>query len=103
LETGIETPDQVRAYERRSDDVRILFLLNFGEDKATVQLEEVWTDLFAGDQTQAVTLEPAGVCVLERPIQSYSRSCQSGSSRSGSARSRHLTVRRDNREQTTTQ
>lgn len=70
LETGIETPDQVRAYERRSDDVRILFLLNFGEDKATVQLEEVWTDLFAGDQTQAVTLEPAGVCVLERPIQS---------------------------------
>jgi beta-galactosidase len=70
VEKGIQTPDQVRAYERRSDDVRLLFLLNFGESEETVTLGESWTDLFAGDEMEAVTLQPADVCILERPLRS---------------------------------
>jgi len=63
---GPQTPDGVRAHERQSDDMRLLFLLNYGESERTVALDGQWDDVFTGEPCQDVAVEPAGVRLLKR-------------------------------------
>ena len=60
----LQTPPGVRAYERRADSYRLVFLLNFSEKEQVVRLEEPWEDVFAGKQVKQVEIEPAGVSVI---------------------------------------
>ncbi len=63
---GPQTPPEVRAYERRSESLRLLFLLNFSEAIETVELDEPWTDVFTEETAQTLMLQPADVRVLRR-------------------------------------
>ena len=65
---GPVTPPGVRAYERRSDILRLLFLLNFNEEATLVHLPEPWQDAFTEEPGQEVTLGPADVRILKRPL-----------------------------------
>ncbi|MGC9347748.1 MAG: beta-galactosidase [Anaerolineae bacterium] len=64
----LSTPEHVRAYERRSETERLLFLLNFGDEATTVSLGTAWNDAFTDKSTDAVILPPAGVSLLKKEI-----------------------------------
>ncbi len=63
---GLETPEGVRAYERQSEDARLLFLLNFNAAARLVSLDGEWSDAFTGERPKQVELQPADVRVLTR-------------------------------------
>jgi beta-galactosidase len=63
--TGPKTPKGVRAYERQSDDLCLLFLLNFSETVRVVSLDGEWEDALTGKRSDEVELEPAGVNILK--------------------------------------
>jgi len=69
-ETGVapvlETPEGVRAYERRGDGVRLLFLLNYGETAREVALDGAWTDAFTGASCTRVTIDPIDIRLLKQ-------------------------------------
>ncbi|MEQ4724577.1 Beta-galactosidase C-terminal domain [Nonomuraea sp. B19D2] len=63
-------PAGVEVAERRTDDHRFLFLLNHGQDKATVRLDRSGTELLTGhvlDAGHELVLEPAGVAIVKAP------------------------------------
>jgi beta-galactosidase len=63
---NLVTPAGVRAYERQSEQHRLLFLLNFSQETHTIDLGAAWQDLLAGQETTQVHLPPAAVSVLQR-------------------------------------
>ena len=65
IERGLETPDGVFAYERRSEEIRILFLLNHNEQASKVSLPAGWQDAFTGHLVQEVEIEPVGVRIVK--------------------------------------
>jgi beta-galactosidase len=69
VKTGLATPPGVRAYERRSDEVRLLFLLNFGATGQTVALDGQWEDLFTHERCEAVDLAPADVRIMKLDVE----------------------------------
>jgi beta-galactosidase len=62
----LQTPDGLRAYERRSDQTRLLFLLNFTDGPQPVALGEEWSDAFTGEPTSKVTIPPIDLRLLAR-------------------------------------
>ena len=62
---GLATPEGVRAYERRNEELRLLFLLNFGQTSRTVMLDGQWQDAFTQETVDAIDLEPAAVKILQ--------------------------------------
>jgi len=62
----METPGGVRAYQRVGEDLRLLFLINFGEIQETVPLDAGWKDAFSGEAVSSALMKPADVRVLER-------------------------------------
>jgi beta-galactosidase len=67
---GLNTPDGVRAYQRQSNDVRLLFLLNFGEAAQAVSLDGKWQDTLTGERCTKVELQPADVRILKEEVNS---------------------------------
>ncbi len=65
---GPATPQAVRVYERRNQQLRLRFLLNFGPSPETVTLEEPWTDAFTGASLETVILQPAEVRIVQRTL-----------------------------------
>jgi beta-galactosidase len=63
-----QTPDGVRAYERRSETTRLLFLLNYDEIPRTVQLEQEWEDAFTGEAVRTADIGPVDLRILKRPL-----------------------------------
>ena len=63
---NLRTPQGVRAYERQSESIRLLFLLNFSEESQVIQLDGVWKDLLAQEDISEANLAPAGVAVLQQ-------------------------------------
>jgi beta-galactosidase len=63
---GMHSPDGVRAYERQSENVRLLFLMNFGGIDQTVTLDGEWQDTLTGEGCSKVELQPADVRILTR-------------------------------------
>ncbi len=63
---GLHTPDGVRAYERQSDGVRLLFLSNFSPTAQTVSLDGEWEDTLTGARCTQVELPPPDVRILKR-------------------------------------
>ena len=74
---GLETPIGVRAYERRSDDIRLLFLMNFGDAAQTVRLDNdvdgEWEDALTGDAVAQMELKSAAVQILKQSITGLAR------------------------------
>jgi beta-galactosidase len=66
VQVNLVTPAGVRAYERQSEENRLLFLLNFTEDTHDIDLGGAWQDLLAEQETEKVSLPPAGVSILQR-------------------------------------
>jgi beta-galactosidase len=66
VEPCMATPPGVRAYERRSADYRLVFLLNFSEQPQTVALGGVWHEQLSGEAVEHVHLSPAGVAVIKK-------------------------------------
>ncbi len=64
---NLRTPGGVRAYERQSETIRLLFLLNFSEEQQTIQLDGVWKDLITQTEVSETHLQPTGVAVLQQP------------------------------------
>ena len=64
----LSTPPEVRAYERRGVDYRLLFMLNFGEEEQIIPLDGSWQDVITGQATTRVILPPAEVLILQQPI-----------------------------------
>jgi beta-galactosidase len=62
----LQTPPGVRAYERRSDTERFVFLLNFSEAEQLVRLNEPWEEAFTGKRVTQVRLSLAGVSVIRQ-------------------------------------
>jgi beta-galactosidase len=65
LPLGLSTPEGVRAYERRNEKMRLLFLLNFSDVAQTVALDGQWEDTLAGGHYESVTLPPADLKILK--------------------------------------
>ena len=61
-----KTPEGVRAYERQSDSIRLLFLLNFSAAEQTVVLDGRWEDALTGERCAQVKLQAADVRVLRK-------------------------------------
>ncbi|RVX43872.1 beta-galactosidase [Nonomuraea polychroma] len=64
-------PAGVEVTERRTADRRFLFLLNHGQDKATVRLDRRGVELLTGqvvDVGHELVLEPAGVVIVKSPL-----------------------------------
>ena len=66
----LHTPDGVSAYERRGEDLRLLFLLNRTELPQTVPLPQAWQDAFTGETVQDALIQPVDIRVLllEKPL-----------------------------------
>ncbi|MHC5034706.1 MAG: beta-galactosidase, partial [Planctomycetota bacterium] len=62
------TPEGVRAHERRSDSLRLLFLLNYADEPKTVKLEEAWEDAFTGEEVRDAAVGPADLRILKRAL-----------------------------------
>jgi beta-galactosidase len=62
-------PAGVRAYERRSDKRRFLFLLNFTDAAQSVALGGEWHDAFTGEQVTGADIPPIDVRVMTREVQ----------------------------------
>jgi beta-galactosidase len=62
----LQTPLGVRAYERRSDRERLVFLLNLSETEQAVRLADPWEDVLTGKLVEQVDLPLAGVSVIRR-------------------------------------
>jgi beta-galactosidase len=60
----LQTPPGVRAYERRSDTERLVFLLNISEAEQSVPLAEPWEDVLTGKLVEQVDLPLAGVSLI---------------------------------------
>jgi beta-galactosidase len=69
VEPVLRTPPGVRAHERRSDDSRLVFLLNYTNDRQVVQLDGDWQDVLEGQTLREAQLAPAGVAILQKAIQ----------------------------------
>jgi beta-galactosidase len=65
----METPPGVRAYERAGEDVRLLFLINEGEEEQEVALSAGWQDAWTGEPCAGATLGPAGVRLFKGPAE----------------------------------
>jgi beta-galactosidase len=68
VEPVLETPGGVRALERRGDEARFLFLLNFTETPQAVTLDGKWRDAFTDEPAGAVDIPPIDVRLLTRDI-----------------------------------
>ena len=58
------TPAGVRAYERRSDDLRLLFILNYGDRARQVPLDSECKDVFTGERVWEVRVQPADLRIV---------------------------------------
>lgn len=65
---GLDTPVGVRAYERRSDAARLLFLMNFSPATHSVLLDGEWENTLTGESVSQVELGPAAVQILKRAL-----------------------------------
>jgi beta-galactosidase len=65
---GLETPEGVFAYERRSPNTRLMFLLNHNEHPAHVTLADGWKDVFTEQTCSEVEIEPVGVRILKAAV-----------------------------------
>lgn len=63
---NLRTPPGVRAYERQSETHRLLFLLNFSDERQLIQLDGSWNDVLAENEITEAHLPPAGVAVLQQ-------------------------------------
>ncbi len=64
VSSRLYTPEGVSAYERRGDDLRLLFLLNHTKEPQRVSLPESWQDAFTEETLRDVLIHPADVRVL---------------------------------------
>lgn len=64
LEPLLDTPAGVRAYERRGDDVRLLFLLNYNEEPRRVDVPGAWTDALTGEPVDAAEIAAVDLRIL---------------------------------------
>jgi beta-galactosidase len=62
---GLATPENVRAYERRNEETRLLFLLNFGDEAQTITLDGQWEDTLTGTLYENVTVPPSDLKILK--------------------------------------
>ena len=60
----LATPSGVRAYERRGDGLRLVFLINYTEQTLETKLDGEYTDLLDGGTTRQVAIAPLDVKVL---------------------------------------
>ena len=69
VESIIDTPDDVSAYERRGDDVRLLFLANRNEDEArTIDVGAGWVDALTDEPCSQASIEPVDVRILRKDL-----------------------------------
>jgi beta-galactosidase len=65
--TGLcETPEGVRAYERRGGGIRLRLLLNSSDEEQAAKLEEGWTDALTHEPCSHVVIFPRDLRVLIR-------------------------------------
>ena len=60
----MHTPQGVVVHERRGDDVRLRFLLNYNDAQATVMLPAGWRDAFTGEPCNDVEISPVDMRLL---------------------------------------
>ncbi len=63
----LETPPGVRALERRGEQARFLFLLNFTDASQSVRLAESWEDAVSGERVAAFEIPAIDMRILTRP------------------------------------
>jgi beta-galactosidase len=68
VKRGPVTPDGVFAYERRSADTRLLFVINQNEQTQQVSLSESWQDAFTGETCQAVEIDKVDLRILMQKL-----------------------------------
>jgi beta-galactosidase len=68
VQRGPQTPEGVRAHERRGPEARLLFLLNYSDSVQTVTLAERWTDAFDGAVGEVFEVPPVGLRLLKRSL-----------------------------------
>jgi beta-galactosidase len=66
--SGLGTPVGVRAYERRNDAARLLFLTNFSAATQSILLDGEWENTLTGEFVSQVELKPAAVQILKRAL-----------------------------------
>jgi beta-galactosidase len=64
---NLRTPAGVRAYERQSASQRMIFVLNFGEDRQSISLDGTWHEILSGKDVRQLHLPPAGVAIIQKP------------------------------------
>lgn len=64
----MKTPGAVRAYQRVGKDIRLLFLVNFGDKEETVAVDGAWKDAFTGEAVASAAIKGGDVKVLEQSI-----------------------------------
>ena len=68
VDLGLPTPEGVCAYERRSENRRLLFLLNFSGEEQSIPLKGAWEDAFTGELTSQVYLQLADVKIYKQVV-----------------------------------
>ncbi len=64
VESVLDVPPGVRAFERRSRDTRFLFLLNPTDSPQPVTLGDEWRDAFTGERASAIDILPVDVRIV---------------------------------------
>ena len=66
VQPGVAVPEGVRAYERRGEGLRLLFLINESETPQRVNLPGDWQDVFSEQAVAEVDLAPVDLRILSQ-------------------------------------
>ena len=66
VQPGLAVPDGVRAYERRGNGTRLLFLINETETPQRVNLPTGWQDVFSEQSLTEVEIAPVDVRIISQ-------------------------------------
>jgi hypothetical protein len=61
VQNGLATPEGVRAYERRGEDKRLLFLINETDQPQSVTLPGSWQEAHSGVPCSTVEIPPVDI------------------------------------------
>jgi beta-galactosidase len=66
VEPCLVTPAGVRSHERRGKDYRLVFVLNFNDQRQVFSLGGTWREVLSDREVDELDLPPAGVAVLQK-------------------------------------
>jgi len=68
LASPVEVPPDVSVYERRSDDARVMWLINWADEVRAVSLNGTWRDPFTGEICETAQIAPGDLRILTAPV-----------------------------------